>query len=238
MSGMNCREFESEVIELARRTQVGPDTPGALTAHLDSCIRCRRLLDSQLRLSAAAGTLAANAGLLSAPAAMERALLAEVDRSLQARRGWQRRRLTYVGAALAASLAVVWFLNGRTPPQPTVASIVPVPRVSAPHIDTATVVSSNVDASKNVAKPRRARRSAAKSEPPPEQPFFAIPYTMPLAPYERAEVVHMDVPVAALIAAGMPTNMMDPAARAQTDVLFGQDGRARAIRLISVSTSN
>jgi hypothetical protein len=49
-------------------------------------------------------------------------------------------------------------------------------------------------------------------------------------------VLHLDVPIAALIAVGYPTGMMDPAALARADVLVGQDGRARAIRLISVST--
>ena len=35
-----------------------------------------------------------------------------------------------------------------------------------------------------------------------EEVFLQIPYVVPPAPYERTTVVHMDVPVAALIAAG------------------------------------
>ena len=69
-----------------------------------------------------------------------------------------------------------------------------------------------------------------------EQPFVPIPYVTPLGAYERAEIVRMEVPVAALIAAGLPMRTTDPGARAEADVVIGQDGRARAVRLISVST--
>jgi hypothetical protein len=69
-----------------------------------------------------------------------------------------------------------------------------------------------------------------------EQPFVPIPYVVPLGAYERAEVVRMEVPVAALIAAGFPMQTADPGARAEADVVVGQDGRARAVRLISIST--
>jgi hypothetical protein len=66
-----------------------------------------------------------------------------------------------------------------------------------------------------------------------EQPFVPIPYLAPPAPYERIEVVRMELPVAALIAAGLSVRTADPGARVEADVLVGQDGRARAVRLVS-----
>lgn len=39
--------------------------------------------------------------------------------------------------------------------------------------------------------------------------FVAIPYTAPLAPYERSTIVRMDVPVSALIAAGFDVHAPD-----------------------------
>jgi hypothetical protein len=66
-----------------------------------------------------------------------------------------------------------------------------------------------------------------------EQPFVPIPYLAPPAPYERIEVVRMELPVAALIAAGLSLRTADPGARVEADVLVGQDGRARAVRLVS-----
>jgi hypothetical protein len=68
--------------------------------------------------------------------------------------------------------------------------------------------------------------------PHTEEPFLEIPYVAPLAPYERTSLVRMDVPVAALIAAGFEVRVADAGASVRADVLFGQDGRAHAIRLV------
>jgi hypothetical protein len=43
----------------------------------------------------------------------------------------------------------------------------------------------------------------------------------------------MEIPVAALIAAGFSTENLDPGGVVNADVLVSQDGRARAIRLSS-----
>jgi hypothetical protein len=63
-------------------------------------------------------------------------------------------------------------------------------------------------------------------------PFVEIPFVAPLAPYERAHVKQMDVPVASLIAAGFEVHLPDMAGTVKADVLLGQDGRAHAIRLV------
>jgi len=77
--------------------------------------------------------------------------------------------------------------------------------------------------------------------PPPPiagEPFVEIPYIAPLAPYERTRIVRMDVPVSALVAAGFEVHAADTGAALRADVLFGQDGRAHAIRLVSNSVPN
>jgi hypothetical protein len=73
---------------------------------------------------------------------------------------------------------------------------------------------------------------------PEEAQFLPIPYTVPMAPEEHATVVRMEIPVTALIAAGFRVPATDPGATVQADVLVSQDGRARAIRPISISSSN
>jgi hypothetical protein len=70
------------------------------------------------------------------------------------------------------------------------------------------------------------------------EPFVEIPYIAPLAPYERTSIVRMDVAVSALIAAGFEMQAVDTGATVPADVLFGQDGRAHAIRLVSNSVPN
>jgi hypothetical protein len=64
------------------------------------------------------------------------------------------------------------------------------------------------------------------------EPFYQMPYVAPAAPYERTEVRRENVPVAALISAGLDVHVPDSGAVVTADVLFGQDGRALAISLI------
>ena len=68
---------------------------------------------------------------------------------------------------------------------------------------------------------------------PEDRPFLAIPYVAPLAPYERASVTRMEIPVAALMAAGFQVHGVEPGGTVKADVLVGQDGRMHAVRLIS-----
>jgi hypothetical protein len=67
-----------------------------------------------------------------------------------------------------------------------------------------------------------------------EQPFIPIPYVAPLGPYERGEVVRMALPVAALLSAGLRVETADPSGFAEADIIVGQDGSPRAVRLISI----
>ena len=61
--------------------------------------------------------------------------------------------------------------------------------------------------------------------------FVRIPYVVPPLPYERTEIVHMNVPVAALIAVGFRRD--EPAgASVAAEVLVGQDDRPLAIRIL------
>jgi hypothetical protein len=75
-------------------------------------------------------------------------------------------------------------------------------------------------------------------QPAAEQPFVEIPYVAPLAPYERASVVRMDVSVDALVASGFQLQGQRPGNSVMADVLVGQDGRAHAIRLLTNSNGS
>jgi len=87
-----------------------------------------------------------------------------------------------------------------------------------------------------VKQPATPPAAEAQVDAEAEQPFVPIPYVLPPAPYERVEVVRMMVPVAELIAAGFQMQTSDQGAEAEADVMVGQDGRPRAVRLISVSS--
>ena len=219
-----CSQFERELLELARGGSAADERQ--LDVHLKVCHACRMTLRAQRRLSSAAKALAADVARITPPPGVERALRAEFE---SMRRG-ARRRIVFGAAcgAIAASLAAWLWIAQRPAPKVVVAGNA-LPAVTAAAIQPLAGE-----------KPLAKRRRRALPRPPidAEQPFIAIPYTLPLEPYERAEVMRMDLPVSALIAAGLPMSMMDPVALARADVLVGADGQARAIRLISVSASN
>jgi hypothetical protein len=63
--------------------------------------------------------------------------------------------------------------------------------------------------------------------------FVAVPYALPIEPNERAELVRVNVPVAALAQWGLPVSSFDPNQRINAEVVLGEDGLARAVRLVS-----
>jgi hypothetical protein len=71
-----------------------------------------------------------------------------------------------------------------------------------------------------------------------EPGFVPIPYTVPLSPEEPATVWRMEIPVYRLRAVGYRVQVSDPGAVVEADVLVGQDGRAHAIRPLTISSSN
>ena len=227
---MSCRDCRKGWIELARG---GPGANGD-RVHLNSCPECRQFLEDQFALSAAARILAAEAETICAPLNIDGVLMAEFEavRFESNRRGRRGLRWAPVAAAaiaagaIAAGLAVLWLASARQTPKPRLrpapveivkrVTVVPVPALT-PKVR------------------RRPKPLVAARDAEPEPPFLQVPYTLPLAPWERASVVRVELPVSALIAAGMPVATANTGARAQADVVVGEDGRARAFRVISIS---
>lgn len=62
--------------------------------------------------------------------------------------------------------------------------------------------------------------------------FVAVPYVVPPAPYERTEVVRMQVSLSALRALGFQVHTPETGGSVAADVLCGQDGRVVAISIL------
>jgi hypothetical protein len=129
-----------------------------------------------------------------------------------------------VAAAIAAAL-VSGVLVARKQPPKHPAPAVETRRLS-PHIPVSTV-----------SPPPRPRVKHPESGRPEnvEEPFIAIPYTVPLAPEERATIMRIALSPSAIAAVGFPLPSIDPGNDVLADVLVGEDGRAHAIRIIASS---
>lgn len=69
----------------------------------------------------------------------------------------------------------------------------------------------------------------------PAEQFIAVPYVVPLGPYERAEVVRTQVSRAALTSLGFEVHGPDVSGSVTADLECGQDGRVVAVSLIQDS---
>jgi hypothetical protein len=237
-----CREYRPRLIEMARGA-ASPDERRELMAHVERCAHCARMLDEQMALSAGLDSLAGEA--LPEMPQIEARVLAEFDRAASVAPVWRAERLRRGRsrlpklALLAAALAAVALIRLAIVERHS-AGARRVAHVAVKAVEKPVAVAASVTA--NPAPVARARRIAAKvrhmvakvrQASEESEPFLEIPYTVPLAPGERATVVRMEVPVAALIAAGFTVATPDPGGTVSADVLVSQDGRARAIRLSS-----
>ena len=76
-------------------------------------------------------------------------------------------------------------------------------------------------------------RSVRRSAPTPVE-FIEIPYAPSIGAFDEAQVVRVNMPGASARRLGLAVGMD----RIQADVLLGNDGIARAIRLVSTSGLN
>ncbi len=84
-----------------------------------------------------------------------------------------------------------------------------------------------------------AGRHSARKLPPVIRPegFVAVPAAAGLPQFESGVIVRMSLPVTALPSYGVDISPASSDQPVEADVLVGQDGRARAIRLVNTSRS-
>jgi hypothetical protein len=165
--------------------------------------------------------LAAEHAAASAPVSVEQAVLATFDASRR-RRYWGMAAAAAIAAMLGAGAAL---LRERPAPRPVVMRTETLHRVEMPAMVQI----------QQPAKPRPRKRAVVPRTEPAEAPFITIPYTVPLAPEENVRVVRMTLSPSAMAVAGFPLPAIDPGLGTQADVLVGEDGRARAIRIVASS---
>ena len=170
----------------------------------------------------------------SAPDALEARLVSAFREHHPARR--TNRKWLWGSAAIAASLlaTLAWRFPSIAPLQAP-----PGPRPVAVAPQLVEPSSGKLVAKKatkpNAQKQRRPSPAQIATAPPPQaREFIQLPYAPDFDPYEGGQVVRVSVPGASVRGLGLPIS----ADRVQADVLLGDDGVARAIRLVSNSGLN
>jgi hypothetical protein len=142
-------------------------------------------------------------------------------RELRARR-WRRRMAWAAPLAAAAALAV--FFWPQAAPEPPVA------------VEPASVMARAEELPAppaEVLKPKAVVVSRARPKGPAPQPFVAVGAWQAVEPIERARIVRAEVPRATLAGFGMTVAAGRWTEPTPVELLLGEDGTVRAIRLVS-----
>lgn len=212
---MNCEEFRESVSELARQEILTPEA----SEHAGLCPRCAAELAGHRALAAGLRALAAGTRV-EAPEAVERIL-----RDAVARRG--RRRLAmarWYGAAAAAAVVLLLASAPLWKPHRTVETAPKfVPEKPARRVEPGQVPVEPTAADRRIVarKPRARQESRYLAERAPVWDFAPLDFTAGLAPIEAGQVVRVRLPVDD-----------QSGVLVQADILVGEDGVARAIRLV------
>lgn len=230
---MKCREFAGVVHELVRREQLDPAVAAIARAHAEACPHCGCRLAEAERLAALVNNVSAEGRRVVAPARLEQNLLGEFRREHASRRsirahrrlGW-RMALGWAGAVAAAALLSFVLLH-RAPdhrPSPMVRAGAETPAVATPAASQSVAVAvARVPVSSAAVRTQQAEYTSE---------FVPVPYSGGIAPGDSAVIVRVQVPRTALAELGYPIDELQSNAVVQADLLVGEDGWPRAVRIV------
>ena len=249
---MSCELHADTIADLARDLVIHADVAAAARAHLAACAACAAQFDEQRALTADLRRLADSARDAKPSAEVKRRLLAAAHAADHADgtdhadlaalatgvspRPRHPRLLFRAAAVVIAAAGLGWWWTREEPgtmPQPPMISTAPaLPAASptAPAVAPAPVVA---------AAPRRAPASrpprsprARPVTPPPVEDFVGVPGAAALPELESGRIVRVELPLAALPAYGVEIAATPGQTEVAADLLVGQDGLTRAIRLV------
>jgi hypothetical protein len=244
---MTCRSLppltEDAIVDVARGRQTGRGTVAAVEAHVEHCAACAARLSREREVTEGLRALAAATASAAPSEALEERLRAAFEaQHPPASPAWWK--VAAAAAALVAAGGVWWTSREASPPlevaagvsaSPTTATATPTPAGGPEAAAPAREHTVRDDAAVQVRRSER-RRPERPRAAPSDNDFVALPAAVGLPPFESGVIVRMELPLAALPAYGLE---MVPGRRTpvEADLLIGQDGQARAIRLVSRSAA-
>lgn len=241
---MTCGSASEAILDLARGVAMPGSVRRAVYEHVRTCAGCAGDLARHEELTAALQSLSAEAQSWIASPEIEGRLEAAFAAHLgpdaaMAPSDRQNDRWVYALALAAVIALAVWI--GKQPPRRPVeaARTASVPRGDVKPPPIAPGPPAMEPAPSRTAAPAVKRGRRPNRRPPVQVPqvrsveFVTIPSAVGLPDLESGSVVRVELPVAALPGYGveLAPNVLNTTV--QADVLVGQDGQPRAIRLIT-----
>ncbi|MGH9967347.1 MAG: hypothetical protein ACREBG_05885 [Pyrinomonadaceae bacterium] len=249
---MNCHDFELNLLALARNQLVDAATRELSLAHSATCFRCAGRLAAERVLAGGVRAVVAEMSGTVAPAHVEEALLAAFRELAASGKTPAVRRLTnlrpFIGNSnwaywkLAAAAAIVlafvaatglfWArsnlpIEGQKKQAVALPPATPAPESAKDRPETENHLANRQPQTR---APQRTRRRSSEAETVTE--FYPLMEGEDLSSLEIVQVVRVELPGAALRAAGLAVGPEMSAEPIKADVALGYDGMARAIRFV------
>jgi hypothetical protein len=203
-----------------------------MARHVAACAKCAALLERERMLTAALRRLASSVDAPPPDPRQELALLARFDEVPSRARSGARRpiRAGLAAAGIFLGAVVVWEAANARLPRPVGPEMsggiapgrIPVPEPAPP------TEAGRVQTDTTPEMPLAEIRAGASLD---ASDFVVWPGAAAWPGFESGELVRVEIPVAAL-PLSWPARHEQPAAFVQADVLVGQDGIVRAVRLL------
>jgi hypothetical protein len=230
MKEMTCREFDEVVHGFVHMELLDVNVREAALEHAAHCEHCSERMADAATLAEASEMMAQNSRGEQAPHHLEAPLLAAF-RNHHRRASW-RRSLEWasVGAAAAVLLIFLWAANGRSKGQSSPAPRKDVSSQSSMPVEAKTSPAPKQDEVAPVETTMVAEASA--KEPYSASDFVPVPFTSAIAADDSGMVVRVQLTRASLAQLGYPVAETPDEELILADVLVGEDGWPRGVKLI------
>jgi len=230
MSEMTCREFDEVVHGFVRMELLDVNVRDAALEHAAHCELCSERMADATALAEASELMAKGARSDQAPPRVEASLLAAF-RNHHRRASW-RRALEWasVGVAAAVLLVFLWTVGGRSKGPSSPAPKKDVSSQSGMPLDAKTHAASEQDGGTPsvdaTVADSRANETYAASD------FVPVPFTGAITADDPGMVVRVQLTRSSLAQLGYPVAETPDEDLISADVLVGEDGWPRGVKLI------
>ena len=232
MNGMTCREFDEVVHGFVRMELLDMSVREAVIEHTSHCDNCALRMGEAGVLADLTEGAAASVRELQAPAELEPALLSAFRNQRWRRHAplWRAFEWAAAGAAAAMLAAVLWTSSNRSKVQPLPSPKKDVSSQSKQPVDAQGPASSQLDETAQGAEVEASTGDAAETYAMSD--FVPVPFTDGIGPEDPGMVVRVQLTRASLAELGYPVAEAPDEDLIRADVLVGEDGWPRGVRLV------
>src|SRR6266498_4040019 len=249
---MNCQEFERTIIDLGCDRLMEAPTPARALAHVESCARCAARLNRERRMTAGLQAVAVEEAAINAPEGVRSALRAAFDEQRAAAaspasllRFARHKPLWGMAAAAMLLLSTVttalWLRQPRAKVDNAPADVISRPTSQSPPGKSPEALSdpqrvsgthSSTVARSAVTRGRR-RTPRVKEGADNAGEFFPLTFVAKSGSEEFVQTVRIEISRSMLLSMGLPVNIDRGEGLIKADIIIGEDGVARAVRILS-----